>query len=214
MSYWVGGSMVAGSLIKGFGDNKAAGQEAKGYDKARDELRNMEGDANRAVDITDPFNSYRNTYASQLNDILSGNRRIEEDPGYQYAYDTSMQAVSRGAAAGGYNNSGNVQMALQKNASGLASQQYNTIIERLMNISGAGSQNAMQAGNQYGNMMTEMRMGVGNSYIGQASARGAGTSSLFSGIGGGVSALGGMGGGGGGTIGGQLDNLVGESKLF
>ena len=214
MSYWVGGSMVAGSLIKGAGDKKAADQEAQGYDKARGELRNMEGDANRTVDITDPFNSYRSTYASQLNDILQGKRSIQEEPGYQYNYDQTMQATNRQASAGGYSNSGNVQLALQKNAAGLASQQYTSIMDRLMNLSGAGSQNAAMAGQRYGGIMSDMRMGVGNSYIGQSSARGSGTSSLFSGISGAVGSLGGMGGGGGsGGLGGGIGSMF-DSGLF
>jgi len=48
-----------------------------------------------------------------------------------------MKSTSRAMAARGYNQSGNLFTALQDRASGLASQQYNAEVNRLMALSGA-----------------------------------------------------------------------------
>lgn len=67
-------------------------------------------------------------------DILSW---FKENPAYKFAYDEAMRGTERSMAARGYNMSGNLLTALQERGSGLAAQQYNAEVNRLMALSGA-----------------------------------------------------------------------------
>lgn len=62
---------------------------------------------------------------------------FKSNPAYQFAYDEAMRGTERSMAARGYNMSGNLLTALQERGSGLASQQYNAEVNRLMALSGA-----------------------------------------------------------------------------
>ena len=55
---------------------------------------------------------------------------MREDPGYQYAMNQSQKAIARQGGAMGQGHSGATLNALQKNAQGLASQQYDKIYNR------------------------------------------------------------------------------------
>lgn len=73
---------------------------------------------------------------------------FQTDPGYQFAVSQALQATQRQQGAGGFQNSGNVNAALEDRASGLAQQQYGQYVQRLapfLNYSlagGAGLSNA------------------------------------------------------------------------
>lgn len=188
-------------IISSIGGYLGSKDEAKGHGKAQKEMTAYIGKADEIQGRIDPFAQHRQTYATQLNDILQGNRGIQTDPGYGFVYDEAMRATGRQAAAGGYNNSGNVQTALQNRAAGLASQQYGSIIDRLTNLAGAGSQTGVAGGNAYANVLGNAHMGRAESHIGQGAANSRGISSLYSGIESGVMDYASGGGFGGGSIG-------------
>ena len=99
--------------------------------------------------------------------------------------------------------------ALQQRASDVASQQYSSIIERLTNLAGAGSQNAIAGGQQYGSMMETSLTGQAAAKIGQAQSKSSGLGGLGGLAGAGLGyALGGMGGAKiGAGIGGQIGGM-------
>lgn len=173
--------MGIGSFIGGVGGFLGSRQEAGGYKQARKDMEQLRGEAMPAAQMVDPFMQYRSTYAQQLNEILQGKRDFKEDPGYQWTYDEAMRSVDAKAVSTGYGNSGNRLRGRMETASGLASQQYSSIIDRLMNLSGAGSQNAAQAGSLYGDIQSTALVGRAEGAIGRGAAQGRGISALFSG---------------------------------
>lgn len=161
------------------GGAKGALREAKGWDKAGEhyaELTNVY--APEARSMADAYGSrpgdYRGYQADYLQDLLTGRQSITEDPGYQFVYDEAMRATKRTNAAQGYGShsgqSGNVGAALQDRASGIASQEYDKIISRLMDLSGAGSQNAAAGAQIYGNMVTTGVQGQADAIVGKYNA--------------------------------------------
>jgi hypothetical protein len=183
MVWQLAAAAAVGSLVKGAGDKKAAERSAKGYEQAQREMQELKLEAPKAAGIADPFQQYRGTYATQLHEILQGKRDFRTDPGYGFAYNEAMRAGTRQAAASGYGHSGNLMAGLQGRASGLASQQYGQIIDRLIGLAGATPTAPQTAGQIYGNIMTTAHTGVAQGNIGEGHARGQGISSLYSGIG-------------------------------
>jgi len=161
-----------------FGSNKEAG----GYKNAAQFMKKLGQEAGKAQAYADPFSSYRSGIASTLNDYITGQRDISTDPGYQFTQNEAMNEVSRAAAARGLNTSGNVMAALQQRSADIASQQYSAIIDRLTNLAGASSQNAIAGGQLYGSMMTSSLTGQADAAIGQAAAQGRGIASLYGGL--------------------------------
>jgi hypothetical protein len=62
---------------------------------------------------------------------------LQATPGYQYTLGQANNATNAAAAANGTLGSGNQALALQKNASGLASQNYNSYVSQLQPYLGA-----------------------------------------------------------------------------
>jgi hypothetical protein len=140
------GVMVAGTYIGGK-------QEQAALKKGIQSVGRMTEESKVAAGMADPFAGYRAKYAQRLDGILSGTEDFKSDPGYQFVYDEAMRGTQRTANAGGYAGSGNVQRALQATGAGIASQEYDKIINRLTNLSGASSANAQTAGGIYGNQL-------------------------------------------------------------
>lgn len=178
------GSTIGGGLASYFGGQA----QAQGYKNASGILGQLQGTAQTASNISDPFQQYRSGIAANLNGILNGSQSIQTDPGYQFAQQAGQQAVQRQAAASGLSTSGNVMAALQQRGQDIANQQYGNIIDRLTNLSGAGSQNAIAGGQIYGGIASggiqgqaSSAVGVGNSNSGSASG-GAAIGSALGGI--------------------------------
>jgi len=168
-------------ILSGIGGYIGSGKEEKGYKDARYLMQQLQASAGTAVNYIDPFNSYRSGIAKTLNDYVTGQKDISTDPGYQFAYNEGQRGVERAAAARGMNNSGNVMAALQQRGQDVASQQYGAIIDRLTNLAGASSQNAIAAGQSYGNIMTSALTGQADAEIGIGNAQGRGIGSLWTG---------------------------------
>jgi hypothetical protein len=169
-----------GAIGSALGSVFGKGTEAKGYKKAGEYYDQLRKEAGNARSYADPYGTqegnYRGYQADYLQDLLTGKARIQEDPGYQYVYDESMRAVSRKNASQGYGwssaESGNVGAALQDRAANVASQQYDTIIARLMELSGANSGNAVQGASIYGNMTSQGAAGQASAVLGKYTALG------------------------------------------
>lgn len=93
----------------------------------------------------------RDTAAGQLQKLLSG--EFDTTPGYEFTRDEALRASARGASARGANVSGNVLAELQNRAAGLASTEYNTILQNLSGLLGtSGSLTATSEG-QYSQLI-------------------------------------------------------------
>lgn len=169
-------------ITAGLGGYLGSGKEEKGYEDARDLMRQLGQEAGKASQYADPYQQYRAGNAATLNGYVTGTKSIQTDPGYQFAQQEGQNAVGRAAAARGMNNSGNVMAALQSRGQDLANQQYGSIIDRLTNLSGATAQNAIAGGQIYGNMMTTSLTGQADAEIGIGAAQGRGTGALYNGI--------------------------------
>lgn len=194
---------AAGSILGG----KA---EAKGYKRAGKEYEQLKKEAGKAQGMADPFSQYRGGLASRLNKIITGEEDITTDPGYQFRLSEAMKETERGAAARGFNQSGNVMAAMNQRAQDVASNEYQNIISRLTELSGAGSQNAVAGAQIYGNMMTSAAEGSAQAKIGQAQAK----SNMYGGIAAGLTgaATSFMSGGvGGGTFGSLFGSVAQEN---
>lgn len=172
-------SDVTGSI----GAYQGAKSLKKGYKRAHNILQQLRDTAEHAQASADPFRTYRPEIAQYLSDLVMGRADISADPGYQFAQDESMRATRRQMSAQGMGESGNVLAALQQRASGLAAQQYGTIIDRLMNLSAATPGNAAQGAQLYGNLESQRIGGQAQAAIGRSVASGMKSGALWSGIG-------------------------------
>lgn len=121
-----------GSLAGGLGSYFGGQQQSNAYAKA----------AQMALDATAPW---RNAGAAALPIVQQQvGTSFQESPGYQWQLDQTQRATDRGAAAAGLYGSGARAQALQRNAAGLAAQDYGNWYNRLAGLAGVG-QAATQA---------------------------------------------------------------------
>ncbi len=172
----VGVGTVAGSY---FGSKKKSG----GIKSGGKTLKQILPYAEKTKDQIDPYAEYRQEMADTLYGYVTGKKSISTDPGYQFTMQQAMQETNRAASAKGFNRSGNVMVAMQDRAANVASQQYGSIIDRLTNLAGASSQNAISAGQQYGSMVTTALTGVAQGQAAAGAASGAGTASSLGALG-------------------------------
>jgi hypothetical protein len=92
--------------------------------------------------------------------------RFTTSPGYQFALNSALGAVNKGAAASGFAGSGAEQKELQQRASGLADLEYGQYQGRLANLAGMGQEEAGRAAQMtYGTGGELAQLGLG--YSGQ-----------------------------------------------
>lgn len=145
---------TGGALIGGFLDYKSGKDSAKAMAEAYQQIqKDAREDAQVAAGMADPFQQYRGEIAQQLSGILSGEIDFTTDPGYQFRMGEAMRETERAAAARGFNRSGNVMASLNQRAQDVATAEYDRIINRLTNLAGAGSQNAIAGGQTYGSLL-------------------------------------------------------------
>jgi hypothetical protein len=138
-----------------------------------------------AQDVVNPILSSATSGANAYGDITGANgpegqaraqALFQTDPGYQFIMNQALQQTARAAGTGGFQNSGNVQTALQDRAAGVAAQQYGNYVSRLAPYlqqqtslaplaaglyTGQGSDLASLYGGQ-GNLTYNTATGVGN----------------------------------------------------
>lgn len=166
-----------------------ARQGAKGYDKALDDWRDYEGKAKDLYRESDHWGrkGYRDKINQQLYGMVTDPSSFKESAGYQWMMDQTMQAASRQGAASGFgtgiNSSGNVGIAMQNRAAGLASQEYYNMFNALKGISGASEGYGVAAQDRYGNMLTSAAQGKADAHTGRGLMQGQSQAILGHGIG-------------------------------
>lgn len=190
------------------GSALGARDQARSARKARYRMEEYGREAEDIQSRIDPSAQYRQGYASQLHGIMTGEQDFRTDPGYQFRFEEGQRATERGAAARGYNQSGNVLAALQERGQSMASAEYGNIMTRLTDLAGAGAQGAIAGGQAFQDVRESAATGVASARMAQGNAQAAGKAAWGSAIDSGISmaATGGFdmtsmfgGGGGGGT---------------
>ena len=131
--------------------------------------------------------------------------QLESTPGYQWARQQALGAMTNSGAAKGLGLSGNLVQQIGQTATGLASQTYQQQLQNYMNqnlqaynmlmgpsqigatASGNLSQAAIQTGQLTGNAMMGAGTALGQGVMGAANAQAQGTNALYGGIGSGIS---------------------------
>jgi hypothetical protein len=172
-------------FLSGVGGFLGAGKEGQGYKKAEEMWKKYGKTAEETQNRVDPFAPYRDALAERLSGIVSGEIDFTTDPGYQWRLQQGQQATERAASARGFNMSGNVMGALGQQAQGFASTEYNNIIGRLANLSGATGAGAA-GGQAYADVKRAAVEGRTGARINRGYAQSRGIGSLFGGMEGGV----------------------------
>ena len=168
-----------GDLGATIGAGVGAAKSAKGFKRAANLYNKLRTDY--APDVYGKIDQWgaagrRSEMGDMLHGYLTGERDIKTDPGYQFVYDQAMQATRRQSASAGFGggiaSSGNAAMALQDRASGLASQEYGKIIDRLTNLSSAGQAAGIAGGQMYGDLVRTSIEGEAGAKIGKYNALG------------------------------------------
>jgi hypothetical protein len=110
-------------------------------------------------------------------------------PGYQYRLDEGLRAVQNSAAAKGILQSGGTLKGIDREAQGLAAQDYNDQFNRMMSIASGGQQAAtstgqfgMETGRSIADLLTQAGNAKASGYIGSANAISQGIGNVFSSI--------------------------------
>jgi hypothetical protein len=123
-----GGGALLGGAMQANAAKKAAGQQMAMYEQTRKDLTPYREAGEKGLDpwLSELGIGEDGAYNPKMYDFsvdaLSEN--FKESPGYQYQIDEMMRAAQNSAAARGVLGSGATLKALQRNAQGLASQDY------------------------------------------------------------------------------------------
>lgn len=101
------------------------------------------GNASNAAAAADPFASQRGQYQTDLSNVISNPGSITSSPYYQFARDQGLNAIQRQGTV----RSGNKLAQLMQFGTGLASQNYNSLVSQLTPLSGATTGSPATAGN-------------------------------------------------------------------
>ena len=227
--------MGGANLLKGFGGQKASNIQAGGAQnaalwqalaagQAQNNYAQMYGQAKEALN---PYVQAGQTSMQNLNTYLTGTgasdakvgggganllstfqptqEQLESTPGYQWAKQQALGAMTNSAAAKGLGTSGNLVQGIGETATGLASQTYQQHLQNYMNqnlhaynmlmgpsqigatAAGNLSQAALQTGQLTGNAMMGAGTALGQGVMGAANAQAQGTNALYGGISSGIS---------------------------
>lgn len=194
----------------GFFGSLLAGQAAEqGYQRAQGALSPYASAGSKSLDL---LMSYLQGDAAQKAGIGGGGAnlmstfaptmtQLEQTPGYQWARQQALGAMTNSAAAKGLGTSGNLLQGLGETATGLASQTFQQQLENFMkqnqqafnmlyapaglgaSAAGGVANAAMGAAGQIGNAAMGMGTALGGGIMGQANAQATGINALGSGIG-------------------------------
>lgn len=193
-----GGASLLGGFMQKKSNDRAADMQMEMFEKTRKDLKPYMDAGGQALDPwlgelgigPDGYNP--KTYDYSMDALSAG---FENSPGYQYQMDEMMRAVQNSAAARGNLGSGATLKALQRNAQGLAAQDYwnyynsnrqsvmdtqnsdQTRINNLQNLAGMGLGAASQSGqfganaaSNAGNFMTQGAAAMASGVTGAANA--------------------------------------------
>ena len=222
---------AGGSIFSGVGGMMASHQQSQAAGQAGQmnamlqtiAMQQAQDRFNRAAETLSPYTSAGSSAINMLMKYLQGNNaqadrigggggnlmstfaptmeQLEATPGYQFARNQGLGAMTNSAAAKGLGMSGNLVRGLGEYATGFASQTFNDQLNNYLKQNqsafnmlsgtgqiGANAASALLSGtNQFNNSMLTGAQGVGNSLaggiMGAANARAQGTNALFNGIG-------------------------------
>ena len=231
----MGGGMLAGNLISGFGARGAASTQAAGAQNAAlmsalmqqqgiQAAQQMFGQAKEALS---PYTSAGSEALKMLMGYVQGTgaqdakvgggganllstfqptmAQLESTPGYQWAREQALGAMTNSAAARGLGTSGNLVQGLGTTATGLASQTFNDQLKNYMaqnlqaynmlmgpsqmgaTAAGQVAQSATGLGGQMIGAYTNLGNTIGAGTMGSANALAGGQQALSSAVGSGVS---------------------------
>ena len=189
---------IAGSVIQGYGANRAAKEQSKAMDRATAAQERM---FNRQVELQEPF---RQVGVNALPELVEASRytpfgmeQFQADPGYGFRLKEGLRALENSAAARGGLLSGNAMRGITRYGQELGSQEFGNAFNRyqaeraarlnpLQSLTGMGQSTAATLGGQagqYGQNMAENEMARGNirasSYMGTANALAGGLSNYM-----------------------------------
>lgn len=149
MAAITGAALAAGTAVyaanKQAGAAKAAGNKASRAAQAAQEQ--LEQNYQRTQTNLQPYIGAGTDALSKLNAVNSGDYSgFENSPDYQFALGQGIQGLDRSAAARGSLNSGGQSADVLKFASGLASQNLNSYVNRLTGLAGMGQGAATSLG--------------------------------------------------------------------
>ena len=234
MALMMGGGMLASNLLQGVGGQQAGAIQAGGAQnaalwqalaagQAQNNYAQYFGEAKAALN---PYVQAGQTSMNTLQNYLTGNNaqaagvggggpnlmstfqptqaQLESTPGYQWAQQQALGAMTNSQAAQGLGTSGNLVQGIGATATGLASQTYNNQLQNYMNqnlqaynmlmgptqigATAAGNlgQAAIQTGQLTGNAMMGAGTAMGQGTMGAANAQAGGVNALYGGIGTGI----------------------------
>jgi len=107
------------------------------WDQDRDSADEQQQTLQQGFDAQNPFNPYRGLFAGEMFNLQQNPGSIVDTPGYSFAYDQGLQSLFAKQAATGNRFSGRAMTEATQFGQGLASQMYNSEMDRLMTLSGA-----------------------------------------------------------------------------
>lgn len=189
---------IAGSVIQGYGTNRAAKTQAKAQREATAAQERM---FQRQTELQEPF---RQAGVNALPELVEASRytpfgmeQFQQDPGYGFRLREGLRALESSAAARGGLLSGNQMRGVTRFGQGLASDEYTNAFNRyqaeraarlnpLQSLAGMAQSSANTltgAAGQYGQNMAEGATAMGNirasGYAGMANAATSGLSNYL-----------------------------------
>jgi hypothetical protein len=189
---------IAGSVIQGYGANRAAKEQSKAMDRATAAEERM---FNRQVELQEPF---RQVGVNALPDLVAASQydpftidKFQADPGYGFRLKEGLRALENSAAARGGLLSGNAMRGITRYGQGLASEEFDKAFNRyqagfasrlnpLQALAGVGQTSAntlSNAAGQYGQSLAQGEIARGNirasGYAGMANAATSGLSNYL-----------------------------------
>ena len=231
----MGGGMLAGNLLKGFGGQQASAIQAGGaqnaalwqaiaagqaqnnyaqyFNQAQSALNPYVQAGQKSMDLMQQYTTGTGAKtagvggggANLLSTFQPTQAQLEQTPGYQWAKQQTLGAMTNAGAAQGLGTSGNLVQQIGQTATGLASQTFQQQLQNYMAQNqqaynmllgpsqiGAGAagtlgQLAVGTGGEIGNAMMGAGTAMGQGVIGAANAQAGGTNALYGGISSGIS---------------------------
>jgi len=168
---------IAGSIVQGYGANRAAKEQAKATDRA---TAAQERAFNRQVELQEPF---RQVGVNALPELVEASRytpfgmeQFQQDPGYGFRFKEGLRALENRASAAGTRISGNQLRGLVDYGQNLAAQDWANSFNRyqaeraarlnpLQSLAGMAQSSANTltgAAGQYGQSLAQGEMTMGN----------------------------------------------------
>ncbi len=124
------------------GDNSGvdwwqAGLDFYNYNQSQDAISDSENDIQEGFQMQNPWSQHQPAMGAGLMQLLANPGSITETPGYQFNYDQGLQALFAKQASTGNRFSGRALNESMQFGQGLASQMYNSEMDRYAKLAGA-----------------------------------------------------------------------------